>query len=368
MPILVPTAMKITTTSTIFVFLAVIASVITTPAFADHVTETVSIPEGSGASQDAPCVADNSCFTPAEVTVDVGGKVTWSNDDTAAHTVTSGDLSADPDNVGADFDSSLFMAGKTFSHKFDAAGTYPYFCMVHPWMRGIVIVGEGGPISIPEPQPELDVDLNVFVNKSLFDLGDTVQIDVNLDGITNDQHVAIDIRDPTVSTVISRTLLITPTMEEEMEFKIPEHFKTGTYQVTATVSISGKTFTDTTSFKIESQFNQIQILSVEVTDQQGNPSSFTIGEMGFVKVTLDANKNIATLITVNLFDSELTSIGIGSVKTTLSSGQTEITLSFLIPEDTAKGDSEIFVNAFSDWPSQGGVPQTNEFSIKESVK
>ena len=142
MPILVPTAMKITTTSTIFVFLAVIAGVITTPAFADHMTATVSLPEGSGASMDAPCVAENSCFSPSEVTVDVGGEVTWSNDDTAAHTVTSGDLSADPDNVGADFDSSLFMAGKTFSHKFDAAGEYPYFCMVHPWMVGKVIVQE----------------------------------------------------------------------------------------------------------------------------------------------------------------------------------------------------------------------------------
>ena len=142
MPILVPTAMKITTTSTIFVFLAVIAGVITTPAFADHMTATVSLPAGSGASADAPCVAENSCFTPAEVTVDIGGEVTWSNDDTAAHTVTSGDLSADPDNVGTVFDSSLFMAGKTFSHKFDTAGEYPYFCMVHPWMVGKVIVQE----------------------------------------------------------------------------------------------------------------------------------------------------------------------------------------------------------------------------------
>ncbi len=141
MPILVPTAMRITTTSTIFVFLAVIAGVVTTPAFADHMTATVSIPEGSGASADAPCVADNTCFMPAEVTVDVGGEVTWSNDDTAAHTVTSGaDLTSD--DVGIDFDSSLFMAGKTFSHKFDAAGEYPYFCMVHPWMVGTVIVQE----------------------------------------------------------------------------------------------------------------------------------------------------------------------------------------------------------------------------------
>ena len=141
MPILVPTAMKITTTSTIFVFLAVIAGVVTTPAFADHMTATVSVTEGSGASAEAPCVADNTCFMPAEVTVDVGGEVTWSNDDNAAHTVTSGaDLTSD--DVGTVFDSGLFMAGNTFSHKFDAAGEYPYFCMVHPWMVGTVIVQE----------------------------------------------------------------------------------------------------------------------------------------------------------------------------------------------------------------------------------
>jgi len=141
-PILLPTPMKVTTTGTIFVFLAVMAGVITTPAFADHMTATVSIPVGSGASADAPCVAENTCFNPAEVTVDVSGEVTWSNDDNAAHTVTSGDLSADPDNVGTVFDSGLFMAGATFSHTFDAAGEYPYFCMVHPWMVGKVIVQE----------------------------------------------------------------------------------------------------------------------------------------------------------------------------------------------------------------------------------
>jgi len=42
--------------------------------------------------------------------------------------------------VGAVFDSSLVMAGGMFSYKFEEAGTYDYFCMVHPWMKGIVTV------------------------------------------------------------------------------------------------------------------------------------------------------------------------------------------------------------------------------------
>ncbi|HET6517760.1 MAG TPA: plastocyanin/azurin family copper-binding protein, partial [Nitrosopumilaceae archaeon] len=72
------------------------------------------------------------------VTIQKGGTVTWSNDDTAAHTVTSGGPTAGPSGM---FDSSLVMGGKTFQFTFDKAGTYDYFCMVHPWMTGTVKVG-----------------------------------------------------------------------------------------------------------------------------------------------------------------------------------------------------------------------------------
>ena len=82
------------------------------------------------------CDKTNSCFTPDTVNVSVGGKVTWRNDDTASHTATSG-TDATADGI---FDSSLFAAGKTFSFKFDKAGTYNYYCQVHPWMKGSVIV------------------------------------------------------------------------------------------------------------------------------------------------------------------------------------------------------------------------------------
>jgi len=71
------------------------------------------------------------------VTINVGGIVTWENNDTAAHTATGGSATEGPSGV---FDSSLIMAGSSFSHTFDAAGTFDYFCMVHPWMAGTVIV------------------------------------------------------------------------------------------------------------------------------------------------------------------------------------------------------------------------------------
>ncbi|MEM3063919.1 MAG: plastocyanin/azurin family copper-binding protein [Candidatus Nitrosotenuis sp.] len=94
----------------------------------------VSIPSGSSVPG---CEATNECFIPSTVTIGVGGTVTWSNDDTAAHTVTSGSAESGPDGT---FDSSILMAGKTFEHTFDDAGDYDYFCIVHPWMTGKVIV------------------------------------------------------------------------------------------------------------------------------------------------------------------------------------------------------------------------------------
>ena len=94
----------------------------------------ISIPEGSSVPG---CDETNSCFTPFNVSVSAGEEITWSNDDSAAHTVTSGTPTDGPDGL---FDSSLFMAGSTFSVTLDEAGEYPYFCMVHPWMTGIITV------------------------------------------------------------------------------------------------------------------------------------------------------------------------------------------------------------------------------------
>jgi len=127
--------MKIKTSSTFFVLFAILVGMTTSSAFAEP-TVSVSTPEGTSVPG---CEETNECFLPYMVTVDVGGEVTWSNDDTAAHTVTAGSAA---DGPSGEFDSSLFMAGTTFSHTFESAGEFPYFCMVHPWMVGIVTVGE----------------------------------------------------------------------------------------------------------------------------------------------------------------------------------------------------------------------------------
>jgi len=120
----------------LFGLLAIFSLIAIAPsAFADHTTATVTNAPGSsvpGCEETA-----DGCFIPSPVTINVGGIVTWENNDTAAHTATGGSATEGPSGV---FDSSLIMAGSSFSHTFEDAGTFDYFCMVHPWMVGAVIV------------------------------------------------------------------------------------------------------------------------------------------------------------------------------------------------------------------------------------
>ena len=97
-------------------------------------TVQVSLPSGTSVPG---CEETNACFVPENVSISSGSTVVWNNDDTAAHTVTSGGPTGGPDGI---FDSSLLMASASFEVTFDDAGSYDYFCMVHPWMVGTVNV------------------------------------------------------------------------------------------------------------------------------------------------------------------------------------------------------------------------------------
>ena len=74
---------------------------------------------------------DNFSFTPAELVVAPGTKVTWVNHDDIPHTVTANDKA---------FTSSALDTDESFSHTFAAKGTYAYYCAIHPYMTARIIV------------------------------------------------------------------------------------------------------------------------------------------------------------------------------------------------------------------------------------
>jgi plastocyanin len=92
----------------------------------------------AGSTSDVTIVAGSSdpthvhSYSPGTLAVKVGATVTWVNKDTVTHTVTSQGRSL--------FDSGNLPTGATFSFRFTQIGTYPYYCTIHPWMKGTVVV------------------------------------------------------------------------------------------------------------------------------------------------------------------------------------------------------------------------------------
>jgi len=119
----------------------------------------------------------------------------------------------------------------------------------------------------------------------------------------------------------------------------------------------------------KSSLDAIRVISVTPVDQQGRTvDSFSKGKPGFIKVTITADSPIDALITASLFDSDLTSLGVGSVKTKLMPGVShEMLMSVYIPKDASIGDASIFVNTLSDWPAFNGIPLTEEFAAEVTI-
>jgi len=74
---------------------------------------------------------DNFTMAPQAITVNVGTSVRWTNADDIPHTVVSEDHA---------FKSLVMDTGDQFSHTFSSAGTYKYFCSIHPKMTGTIVV------------------------------------------------------------------------------------------------------------------------------------------------------------------------------------------------------------------------------------
>lgn len=83
-----------------------------------------------GGIQNAVSIS-NLAFSPALITIPVGTKVTWTNNDPTTHTVTADD--------GKSFNSGDIAAGATYAFTFMTVGTFPYHCTIHG-MKGKVVV------------------------------------------------------------------------------------------------------------------------------------------------------------------------------------------------------------------------------------
>jgi plastocyanin len=117
---------------------------------------SIIIPKGSANPEvDITKLVPRQWYLPRQITVSANDTVTWTNNDTEAHTVTSGNgagieslMNNKRGTPNGLFDSGPFKPGQSWTHTFIKPGTYTYFCTIHPWMDGEVTV-QGKAQNIP---------------------------------------------------------------------------------------------------------------------------------------------------------------------------------------------------------------------------
>lgn len=204
--------MKTKAISSLFVLFAIVAGlvVLTPAAFADHSEVTIVPAPGSG----APGCEESAegCYIPNQATVDVGGKVIFSNTDTAAHTFTAGTAADGPSGV---FDTSLVIAGSSYEWIATTAGEVPYYCMVHPWMEGLIVVQEAGAEEHDDDMMDDDTtdDDHADVASASGMLSDGVEVEVYTSAVAAGERMEISV-DFDESEHVNYDIMVTQNGEE----------------------------------------------------------------------------------------------------------------------------------------------------------
>lgn len=130
----------------IFLFMMIVIGGLDQPVFAEN--KIIIIPNGAANPNfDTPAT---EWFSPSVVTIQSGDTITWINKDKEIHNITSGNgitrlQFVTTRSVGAPdglFSSNPFKPGQSWSHTFTKPGIYHYFCSIHPWMNGAIVVSQ----------------------------------------------------------------------------------------------------------------------------------------------------------------------------------------------------------------------------------
>jgi len=152
---------------------------------------TVRVANGASVQR---CEGEGMCFVPSIIIINVGDKVTWQNNDDVTHTVTSGVTSyhvmTGPKGPDGNFDAFL-RVNDSFSVVFDSfsPGKYPYYCNIHPWMSGLVILEEAR-------WWKKTIEISVSTSSSSYEIGDLIRISGEVKEILSGVPITLQIINP----------------------------------------------------------------------------------------------------------------------------------------------------------------------------
>jgi len=119
-------------TKRIMLFVGVIAGALLLAACSSSTSEPTTTAAGPSGGGDSGVSIENFAFGPDDISISVGDTITWTNDEAGV-----GHTTASDDGIWA---SDLLNPGDTFEQTFNEAGTFTYFCSIHPSMTATITV------------------------------------------------------------------------------------------------------------------------------------------------------------------------------------------------------------------------------------
>jgi len=184
---------------------------------------------------DGNCETQDNCFSPSTLTLPVNSTVTWENDHTSSHTITSGTPTQGPNGI---FDSGELSQNGTFEFTFTEDGIFDYYCTTHPWMKGVVTISEGHIIIQPEPIKKLKV--SIYATSVNVDGETTITIKAEDTQERQSAQIKIIAED---GRIIHQTSIYERYGGNTVQWKISNYEAAGTYTI---IAFDNKYFSQTT--------------------------------------------------------------------------------------------------------------------------
>ena len=186
----------------------------------------INIPSGS-ADVGAPFhwVSEKDGNASGFIAIVINDTIHWKNGDTVSHTVTSGTPKAGPDGI---FDSGMIGPGGLFAQKFTEIGEFSYYCTLHPWRTGLVVVGSGYNV-LPNVGADfgdrenvfnLEYDFNRVVNRASIDENtNSITFELRGNTINDDNTLTLFLPPDLISGISSVSIDGTTTEKFTQEFE-----------------------------------------------------------------------------------------------------------------------------------------------------
>ena len=217
--------------------------------------------------------------------------------------------------------------------------------------------------------------ITLQTNTSMYAIGDTITIESALTDVGSDYQIGIFVEDPTGELRVIQFLNTDDSGSVSLSLKAQDNWIPGKYFVIASDTLAYDTLGDSentresVSFDLVKPIPEITISPTVTTTESGNAiTSYDAGDMAYFSTSLLSESTSDVLVTINVVDSDDTTLGVAFFKSIIGKGDSEIVLGFKIPEDAADGAAKIYVNTYTDWIDQGGIVIGSELLSEVNIE